>query len=80
MSLGRIVECPYCNYPDCTADEVDIGVGSIQSGPYGCDWCNASEISPHISESDRATLTDLERQTGWHAPPDPNFVPYRKPR
>ncbi len=32
------MKCPECG-EECTCDEVDIGVGSQQCGPYGCENC-----------------------------------------
>jgi hypothetical protein len=59
------VICPYCGSKNVQCDEVDIGVGMQQCGPYGCDECHAVEISPQLSESERAALTEEERRTGW---------------
>ena len=36
------MKCPYCG-AEATCDTVDIGVGEIQCGPYGCDYCEASQ-------------------------------------
>lgn len=53
--------CPYCKN-DMHADFVDVGVGSVQCGPYHCQTCGASEIGPELDDwyyKDRAgnTLT-----------------------
>ena len=59
-------KCPYCG-TWCHADFVDIGLGFIQCGPYHCDNCGASEISPGGELS-------LDG-TGWYppgSPPGPN--------
>lgn len=37
--------CPYCGV-EMECDEVDIGIGCIQCGPYHCWDCGASEIGP----------------------------------
>lgn len=42
-----ILECPYCE-SDMEADWVDVGVGSVQCGPYHCMNCGASEIGPEL--------------------------------
>ena len=58
--------CPYCNH-EMTCDEVDIGVGIQQSGPYGCEWCYAVEIGPERYPGNpefEATLDEDERKTG----------------
>lgn len=56
--------CPYCEYRDCEADYVDVGVGMIQCGPYFCFRCKASEVS----YLDKRELTEKEEATGWYAP------------
>ena len=40
-------ECPYCK-EEMEADWVDVGVGSVQCGPYHCQSCGASEIGPEM--------------------------------
>lgn len=32
--------CPKCGSPNVECDTVDVGVGQIQSGPYGCIDCH----------------------------------------
>lgn len=58
------VPCPYCA-SECWCDEVDIGVGVQQAGPYHCHDCHASEIGPYDKERQ---LTDRERACGWYEP------------
>lgn len=57
--------CPYCNYDDCRADYVDVGVGMIQCGPYYCDNCGACQIGPYDKE---AILSEKENEFGWYEP------------
>ena len=59
--------CPYCTYPDCEADYVDIGIGMQQCGPFLCDHCGACQIGPYdkIAET---MLSEQERKTGWYMP------------
>src|SRR5699024_7440330 len=40
-------ECPYCK-EEMEADWVDVGVGSVQCGPYHCQSCGASEIGTEM--------------------------------
>lgn len=42
-------KCPYCKH-DMNADWVDVGVGSVQCGPYHCANCGASEIGPELGD------------------------------
>lgn len=42
-------ECPYCK-TEMSADWVDVGVGSVQCGPYHCTACGASEIGPELDD------------------------------
>lgn len=42
-------DCPYCDGV-MDADWVDVGVGSVQCGPYHCMSCGASEIGPEIED------------------------------
>ncbi len=58
------MKCPYCGW-DATCDEVDIGVGNIQCGPYGCERCGAVKIGMN---DDRSKLTKAEENTGWYEP------------
>lgn len=59
--------CPYCDMP-CVCDWVDVGVGSVQRGPYFCENCEASEIGPYDT---KRLLTDKEKETGWYEPGTP---------
>lgn len=56
------VYCPYCNYPGCEADWVDVGVGMVQCGPYHCPECGASEIGSH----DTNEASEEEKRVGWY--------------
>jgi hypothetical protein len=56
------VKCPYCGN-ECECDEVDIGVGMAQVGPYHCDDCHAFQIDPC---EDRSKLSEEEQQSGWY--------------
>lgn len=38
-------ECPWCHELAVEHDEVDVGVGMVQSGPNGCEACHAIEMS-----------------------------------
>lgn len=61
------MNCPYCNH-EMTCDEVDIGVGIQQCGPYGCENCHAVEIGPERpyprDPTFEAKLDEDERRTG----------------
>jgi hypothetical protein len=59
------VACPYCGHPETHAEWVDVGIGSIQCGPYHCEQCEATEIGPHDTAGE---LTEEERRTGWYRP------------
>jgi hypothetical protein len=59
------INCPYCDEP-CEAPTVDVGVGEIQCGPYGCDLCESVQIGP-FDKPDRP-LTQKEKDVGWHKP------------
>jgi hypothetical protein len=51
MSGDRLIKpCPQCGDPNCEADTVDIGVGSMQSGPFGCERCGYVEKRPTLAE------------------------------
>ncbi len=67
MAGPKTAICPYCNFPACDADWVDVGVGEIQCGPYHCPQCNASEVSLY----DKRILTQREEKTGWYEPGSP---------
>jgi hypothetical protein len=43
------MKCPKCG-EECTRDMVDVGVGEIPSGPWGCEDCQ------WVDESERAYL------------------------
>lgn len=62
-----IAICPYCSYPGCEADHVDVGIGLVQCGPYYCTECGASEIS----YLDNRILSEQEKKTGWYEPESP---------
>lgn len=61
------MNCPYCGHL-MVCDEVDIGVGFQQCGPYGCDNCHAVEIvRPYPRDpAFEATLDEDERRTGCY--------------
>jgi len=56
--------CPFCGLM-CDADWCDIGVGMIQSGPYHCQWCMASEVGTYDKTDGR------EMEYGWYLPASP---------
>lgn len=56
--------CPYCG-AEMECDIVDVGVGSVQCGPYHCERCGASEIGPE-GEEEWFQATDEEKQTGFY--------------
>ena len=56
--------CPYCGAL-CWCDEVDVGVGVQQAGPYHCEECHASQIGPYDGKRE---LSDAEMSSGWYAP------------
>lgn len=56
--------CPYCKADDCEAEWVDVGVGLVQSGPYVCRNCGASEIGVY----DKKEVTSEEKNSGWYYP------------
>ena len=53
--------CPYCG-EIIYCDEVDVGVGYQQCGPYHCEACGASEIHPN----DTLPLDEDEEETGFY--------------
>jgi hypothetical protein len=53
--------CPYCG-EIIYCDEVDIGIGYQQCGPYHCENCGASEIHPN----DTLPLDEDEQETGFY--------------
>lgn len=56
--------CPYCGEM-CAADWCDVGVGWVQSGPFHCMDCMASEIGPY---DEARVLSEAEETLGWYAP------------
>lgn len=61
---GTREKCPYCGYPACQADWVDVGIGMVQCGPYVCDECGASQVGPY----DKNSLDADEKRLGWFKP------------
>lgn len=59
-----IAPCPYCGTAS-ECDMTDVGVGLVQSGPYGCDRCHAYGVGP---TDDWRSLTPFEKICGWFAP------------
>ena len=57
----NISYCPYCG-EIIYCDEVDIGIGYQQCGPYHCENCGASEIHPN----DTLPLDEDEQETGFY--------------
>lgn len=62
--------CPLCGSPNFDADFVDIGVGEIQCGPYGCPDCHAVQVDPHDEPDDRTIIDgcyvgDITPIKGW---------------
>ena len=59
------MDCPYCGY-EMACDEVDIGVGYQQCGPYGCESCHAVEITGRwpLRPEFEVTLDEDEKRTG----------------
>lgn len=58
-------KCPYCQ-TECTCDVVDVGVGLIQSGPYHCNSCGATEAGAYDDTPDDKARIDPK--TGWFPP------------
>lgn len=56
--------CPYCKFDQCEAEWVDVGVGFVQSGPYVCMQCGASEIGAY----DKVAVSPEEKAAGWYLP------------
>lgn len=54
--------CPYCG-AEAERDEVDVGVGMIPAGPWGCPSCHAFEAD--YEELLKADVSDEVRRTGW---------------
>nr|ART90485.1 hypothetical protein [uncultured bacterium] len=61
--------CPYCADPHCEADFTDVGVGYVQTGPYHCYACGATEVGGF----DTSTPSADELRIGWYAPNSPNL-------
>ena len=59
-----IKNCPYCGFL-CECDEVNVGIGMVQAGPYCCENCGATQIGPYDKERE---LTEKEKETGWYFP------------
>ena len=81
MSYPRpgLSTCPFCGGP-AECDEVDVGVGYVQCGPYQCQVCGASEMGPEVHGRDSWVdgemvwiegrrpegVTDEEMKVGWY--------------
>lgn len=61
---GALEVCPFCGTL-VEADWCDVGVGFIQSGPYNCLRCRASQAGPHDDREGRET------HAGWYLPASP---------
>ena len=65
-------KCPYCG-GEASCETVDVGVGSIQAGPYICYECESYELHSNDTDSKNANgeyhYTELERKTGWGKSP-----------
>lgn len=53
----------------CDADWCDVGVGMVQSGPYWCANCGASEASAYNENAE--SRPDYDAKTGWYRPGAP---------
>lgn len=58
---NNVSYCPYCG-EIIYCDEVDIGIGWQQCGPYHCEACGASEMHPN----DTLPLDEDEEETGFY--------------
>ncbi len=60
------MKCPWCGSTDVTCDTVDVGVGEMQSGPYGCENCHAVQLDmwPGSGVSALEATVD-ELRVGW---------------
>lgn len=47
------MKCPVC-CEEATCDEIDIGVGVQQCGPYGCESCGWVQPMPNYGQDDGA--------------------------
>lgn len=54
------MKCPRCG-ADCERDEVDVGIGTIAGGPWGCFEC-------HWVEGEPAECPDCGRDLGGSFP------------
>jgi hypothetical protein len=61
--------CPYCGDVHCEADFTDVGVGHVQTGPYHCYACGATEIGGYDDSKPSAE----ELRLGWYAPNSANL-------
>ena len=57
MTAPSKMKCPYCGSKNIACDEVDIGVGMQQCGPYGCENCHAVEM---YADDPKATAEERE--------------------
>lgn len=57
--------CPYCNFDQCEADWVDVGIGLIQCSPFYCTECGACEIGCYDKLHE---LTEQEKKHHWYEP------------
>ncbi len=66
----RAVRCPYCNSICWPAETVDVGFGGGSRGAqvagHHCERCEASEISPALSQAAWNCLPEIERRRGWY--------------
>lgn len=65
--------CPQCGEP-CTQDMVDVGIGSIPCGPYGCENCHWVDTSAKADDD----MLFRRRISQWRRPMCPicdNFKP-----
>lgn len=56
------MNCPNCG-EECACDMVDVGVGEIQSGPYGCENCGWVEPDPARLLTNQEDQMHDEQQT-----------------
>lgn len=67
--MSWLTTCPYCDYPACECDVVDVGFGEemgVQCGPYQCPECGASEIGPERYKDPTFDCSEEEKKTGWY--------------
>ncbi len=65
-----LIDCPFCQGP-AECDEVDVGVGFVQCGPYVCQICGANQMGPELSEHlfggpPPEGVTEEELKVGWY--------------